>query len=53
MGDDRIFFERRLSEELYWAEVEKEPALKFLHLRWANLYRQRLRNIDRDAYRAA
>jgi len=53
MNSDRAFYERRLQEELYWAAAEEEATLKFLHLRWANLYRDRLRRLEREQFIAA
>jgi|GEM_PF-3297642 len=53
MHDDKAFYERRLKEELHWADAEEEPSLKFLHLRWANLYKRRLQELERSSSQTA
>ena len=38
----RVFYKRRMREELNKARTAPEPYLRDLHLRWAGLYEQRL-----------
>lgn len=42
MDNDRLFYQRRLKEELRRAQTETDEGLRALHSRWAGLYRQRL-----------
>jgi len=38
----RAYLERRRDEELQRAAVQQDEGLRALHLRWAQLYQQRL-----------
>jgi hypothetical protein len=42
MESDFAFYERRMQQELRRAGIANDEGLRALHLRWANLYRQRL-----------
>jgi len=47
MEDDRVFYERRMLQELERARTENSDALRNLHSYWANLYRLRISDLDR------
>jgi len=47
MPDRRAYWETRLAQELERAEQAETDQLRNLHLRWAEMYRQRLRSPGR------
>lgn len=45
---ERAFYKRRQREELKKARAASHPNLRLLHLRWAQLYQDRLDGVPRS-----